>query len=343
MSAPAPGPAWVVVPTYDEAENVVALVRAVLAELDGAGADGRVLVVDDASPDGTADLAEAVGREDPRVGVLRRPSKQGIGPAYRDGFRRALDGGAGLVIEMDCDFSHDPAALPALIEAAADADLVLGSRYVPGGGVARWGPLRRAVSRGGCWYAQVILGVPVRDLTGGFKCFRREVLETIPLDEVTAAGYGFQIEMTYRALVAGFRVVEVPITFTERARGRSKMSRGIVWEAAVARAAAAPAPRRPARVERRDGVGAAQLVERDAGGAPEVPRRGRVGRPAQTVARRLEDHGRGSTRPERGLGVLRVEAPHLRPRGREARPSPRKIARARHASGLSGCSSTARR
>ena len=271
MSAPAPGPAWVVVPTYDEAENVVPLVRAVLAELDGAGADGRVLVVDDASPDGTADLAEAVGREDPRVGVLRRPSKQGIGPAYRDGFRRALDGGAGLVIEMDCDFSHDPRALPVLIAAAADADLVLGSRYLPGGGVARWGPLRRAVSRGGCRYAQVILGVPVRDLTGGFKCFRREVLEAIPLDEVTAAGYGFQIEMTYRALLAGFRVVEVPITFTERERGRSKMSRGIVWEAAALVPRLRRRLGRRRGVERGDGVGGGQLLERDGDGAPEVP------------------------------------------------------------------------
>jgi dolichol-phosphate mannosyltransferase len=250
----------VVVPTYDEAENVVPLVRAVLAELDGAGVDCRVLVVDDASPDGTADLAEALGREDPRVAVLRRPSKQGIGPAYRDGFRRALGAGAGLVIEMDCDFSHDPAALPALIAAAADADLALGSRYVPGGGVARWGPLRRAVSRGGCRYAQAILGVPVRDLTGGFKCFRREVLEAIPLDEVTAAGYGFQIEMTYRALLAGFRVVEVPITFTERERGRSKMSRGIVWEAAVL------VPRLRRRLGRRRGA-----QPRPGVGAPEVP------------------------------------------------------------------------
>jgi dolichol-phosphate mannosyltransferase len=228
---PAAGPVWIVLPTYDEAENVVPMIRAVLASLDGAGLDGRVLVVDDGSPDGTAGLADAVGRDEPRVAVIRRPRKEGIGPAYRAGFRRALDAGAALVVEMDCDFSHDPAMLPALVAATADADLVLGSRYVPGGGVARWGPLRRAVSRGGCWYAQRVLGVGVRDLTGGFKCFRREVLEAIPLDEVTAAGYGFQIEMTYRALLAGFRVVEVPITFTERERGSSKMSRRIVWEA----------------------------------------------------------------------------------------------------------------
>jgi dolichol-phosphate mannosyltransferase len=276
VTTPGPGAVWVVVPTYDEADNVVALLRAVLAQLEGAGLDGRVLVVDDGSPDGTAALAEAVAREDARVSVLRRPRKEGIGPAYRAGFRRALAEGAALVVEMDCDFSHDPARVPALVAAAADADLVLGSRYVPGGGVARWGPLRRAVSRGGCLYAQLVLGVPVRDLTGGFKCFRREVLEAIPLDEVTAAGYGFQIEMTYRALRAGFRVVEVPITFTERERGRSKMSRGIVWEAAVL----VPRLRRrrgriraQGRVERRDGVLAPELVESDAGRAPEVPGR----------------------------------------------------------------------
>ncbi|WP_217922614.1 polyprenol monophosphomannose synthase [Miltoncostaea oceani] len=227
------GPAWVVLPTYDERENVVPMLRAILATADDAGLDLRVLVVDDGSPDGTADLAEGVAAGDDRVSVLRRTAKEGIGPAYRAGFRTALDAGAGLVLEMDCDFSHDPARLPDLIAATRDADLVLGSRYVPGGGVARWGPLRRAVSRGGCLYAQAVLGVPVRDLTGGFKCFRREVLEAVPLDEVTAAGYGFQIEMTYRAIRLGFTVVEVPITFTERERGDSKMSRSIVWEAAA--------------------------------------------------------------------------------------------------------------
>jgi dolichol-phosphate mannosyltransferase len=268
-----PGPVWVVVPTYDEAENVVPLARAALAALDGAGVDARVLVVDDGSPDGTADLAEALSREEPRVAVMRRPRKQGIGPAYRAGFRHALAAGAGLVVEMDCDFSHDPARLPALVAAAADADLVLGSRYVMGGGVARWGPLRRAVSRGGCLYAQLLLGVPVRDLTGGFKCFRREVLEAIPLDEVTAAGYGFQIEVTYRALLAGFRVVEVPITFTERERGRSKMSRGIVWEAAALVPRLRWRLRGRRRVQRRDAVGRPQLAERDGGRAPEVPGR----------------------------------------------------------------------
>jgi dolichol-phosphate mannosyltransferase len=224
---------WVVLPTYQEAENVVPMVEAVLAAFDRARIAGRVLVVDDGSPDGTADLAEGLARDDPRVEVLRRPLKEGLGPAYRAGFRHALAHGAALVVEMDCDFSHDPARLPVLVAAARDADVVLGSRYVDGGAVARWGAVRRAISRGGCWYAQTVLGISVRDLTGGFKCFRREVLERIPLEEVAAAGYGFQVEMTYRALLLGFRVHEVPITFTERTRGRSKMSRRIVLEAAV--------------------------------------------------------------------------------------------------------------
>ncbi|MCU0308843.1 MAG: polyprenol monophosphomannose synthase [Thermoleophilia bacterium] len=234
MSGPwPPGPVWVVLPTYDEAANVVPMLDALLGVFDRHGLDGHVLVVDDGSPDGTADLADAVARRDGRVEVLRRARKEGIGPAYRAGFRVAIDRGAALVVEMDCDFSHDPQMVPRLVAAARDADLVLGSRYVPGGGVARWGAVRRGVSRGGCWYARIVLGVPVHDLTGGFKCFRRAVLERIPLDAVSAAGYGFQIEMTYRALLAGFRVVEVPITFTERVHGHSKMSRRIVWEAAA--------------------------------------------------------------------------------------------------------------
>src|ERR1019366_2963996 len=165
--------------------------------------------------------------------VLHRRSKDGIGPAYLAGFRYALDAGAQLIVEMDCDFSHNPRALPSLITAAADADLVLGSRYVPGGGTRRWGVVRRMISRSGCLYAKAILRVPIKDLTGGFKCFRRSVLETIPLDQVTAAGYGFQIEMTYRALLLGFRVREVPIIFTDREFGQSKMSGAIVVEAAT--------------------------------------------------------------------------------------------------------------
>lgn len=239
-----PGAAWVVLPTYQEAENVTAMLEALLGVFDRVGLDGHVLVVDDSSPDGTADLAEAVGARDGRVSVLRRTAKEGIGPAYRAGFRHALDRGAELILEMDADFSHDPADVPRLIDAARDADVVLGSRYVAGGGVARWGVARRGISRMGCWYARRVLGVSVRDLTGGFKCFRRMVLETIPLDEVGAAGYVFQVEMTYRALLAGFRVREVPITFTERVLGQSKMSRSIVFEAA----ARVPSLRRLGRV-----------------------------------------------------------------------------------------------
>jgi dolichol-phosphate mannosyltransferase len=227
-----PGAAWVVLPTYQEAENITSILRAILDVFDVSAIDGHVLVVDDSSPDGTADLADRVTESDPRVSVLRRTHKEGIGPAYRAGFREALAAGAELVLEMDADFSHDPRDVPRLIDAARDADLVLGSRYVPGGGVARWGAARRAISRAGCWYARTVLRVSVRDLTGGFKCFRREVLEAIPLDEVGAAGYVFQVEMTYRALIAGFRVAEVPITFTERVLGQSKMSRSIVVEAA---------------------------------------------------------------------------------------------------------------
>jgi dolichol-phosphate mannosyltransferase len=249
-----PGPAWVVLPTYQEADNVRTVVGALLGVFDQAGIDGRVLVVDDSSPDGTAEIAAELARADGRVGVLRRPLKQGIGPAYRAGFRWALAEGAGLVIEMDADLSHDPEDVPRLIEAAREADLVLGSRYVPGGGVARWGVVRRMISRGGCLYARLVLRVPVRDLTGGFKCFRREVLEAIPLEQVAAAGYCFQIEMTYRALVAGFRVVEVPIIFTERVRGDSKMSRRIVLEAATLVPRLRRTLGRPGTVSQQDGM-----------------------------------------------------------------------------------------
>ena len=227
------GAAWVVLPTYQEAENVTQMLEALLRVFDAHELDGRVLVVDDGSPDGTADLAAGVGARDARVQVLRRTVKEGIGPAYRAGFGHVLAEGAELVLEMDCDFSHNPADVPRLIAAAQHADVVLGSRYAPGGGVARWGPVRRAISHGGCWYARRVLGVAVRDLTGGFKCFRRRVLETLPLDQVTASGYVFQIEMTYRALVAGFRVTEVPITFTDRVLGESKMKGSIVVEAAT--------------------------------------------------------------------------------------------------------------
>ncbi len=225
------GTAWVCVPTYNERETVRPLVTAVREQLDAHGIDGHVLVIDDGSPDGTGDIADALAAADPQVHVLHRTEKGGIGPAYIAGFRYALAQGADLVLEMDCDFSHDPADVPRLIAAASDADLVLGSRYTPGGAVAKWGIVRRGISRGGSLYAQAILGVGVRDLTGGFKCFRRKVLEAIPLDEVGGAGYVFQIEMTYRATLLGFRVREVPITFTDRTEGSSKMSKSIVFEA----------------------------------------------------------------------------------------------------------------
>jgi dolichol-phosphate mannosyltransferase len=220
--------ATICLPTYNERENLEPMVRALLERL---GPDDRVLVIDDNSPDGTGDLADRLAAEEPRVAVLRRPAKEGLGPAYLAGFRRALDDGAELVLEMDCDFSHDPDDVPRLIAAAADADLVLGSRYVDGGRIENWDAWRRFVSRAGSLYAQVLLQAPVRDLTGGFKCYRREVLERIDLGAVTARGYAFQIETTYRALRAGFRVIEVPITFADREAGSSKMSRSIVLEA----------------------------------------------------------------------------------------------------------------
>jgi len=220
--------AWLVLPTYNEAENIEPLVAAVRDKLP---ASARVLIVDDNSPDGTGRIADRLAAEHGNVEVLHRPRKEGLGPAYIAGFRQALAGGADLVLEMDSDFSHDPAYLPRLLEASERADLVLGSRYVPGGGVGDWGALRRAISRGGSAYARLVLGVGVRDLTGGFKCFRREVLEALDLDSIDARGYAFQVEMTYRALRAGFRVVEVPIVFRDRRAGTSKMDRRIVAEA----------------------------------------------------------------------------------------------------------------
>jgi dolichol-phosphate mannosyltransferase len=223
----ATGPAWLVLPTYNEAANLEPLVGAALAKLPGSA---RVLIVDDGSPDGTGEIAERLAAEE-RVGVLHRARKEGLGPAYIAGFREALAGGAGLVLAMDADYSHDPAYLPRLLEAAGSADLVLGSRYVAGGGVSEWSAPRRAISRGGNAYARLVLGVGVRDLTGGFKCFRREALEAIDLDSIAARGYAFQVETTYRAIRLGFRVAEVPIVFRERRAGRSKMGAPIVAEA----------------------------------------------------------------------------------------------------------------
>lgn len=222
------GPVWLVLPTYEEAANIERLVGEVKAKLP---ADAQILIVDDNSPDGTGRIAARLADEDERIHVLHRPTKEGLGSAYIAGFRRALAEGAGLIVEMDSDFSHEPAYLPRLLEAAERADLVIGSRYVPGGGVSDWGALRRAISRGGSTYARIVLGVDVRDLTGGFKCFRREVLEAIDLGTIQARGYAFQVEMTYRAIERGFEVVEVPIVFRDRRAGSSKMSRSIVLEA----------------------------------------------------------------------------------------------------------------
>jgi len=224
--------AWLVLPTYNEAENLEPIVRAALPQLAAVAAEHHLLVVDDGSPDGTGAIADRLAAELEPVEVLHRAAKSGIGPAYLAGFAHALERGAERVLEMDADFSHDPRDIHRLLVACEQgADLVLGSRYVRGGGVTDWGLLRRAVSRGGSLYAQVLLRVPVRDLTGGFKCFRREVLDAIDLSAIGADGYGFQIEMTYRALQAGFHVQEVPIVFRDRRVGSSKMSARIAFEA----------------------------------------------------------------------------------------------------------------
>jgi dolichol-phosphate mannosyltransferase len=227
------GKPWLILPTYNEAENIEAIVSASADVLAGAAPEGfRVLVVDDGSPDGTGAIADEMAAEHDWLEVLHRSEKNGIGPAYLAGFRHALDRGAGYVMEMDSDFSHDPADLARLLAAVRKgADLALGSRYVPGGGVSDWGLVRRFVSEGGSTYARLVLGLNVRDLTGGFKCFRREVLEAIHFDGVRSRGYAFQVELTYRAVRAGFRVVEVPIVFRDRQQGQSKMSWRIAAEA----------------------------------------------------------------------------------------------------------------
>jgi dolichol-phosphate mannosyltransferase len=223
--------AWLVLPTYNEAENLERIVRAALPQLAGASPDHHILIVDDGSPDGTGEIADRLAAELEPVEVLHRTAKEGLGRAYLAGFERALASGADLVLEMDADFSHDPKDLPRLIAASSEADLVLGSRYVPGGGVTDWGLFRRMLSFGGSWYARIVLGVPVRDLTGGFKCFHRRTLEGIDYRNTHADGYGFQIEITYRAIKAGFSVKEIPIVFRDREQGTSKMSPRIAIEA----------------------------------------------------------------------------------------------------------------
>jgi dolichol-phosphate mannosyltransferase len=223
--------AAVCIPTYNEIENLERMVTALAGVLDTER--DRVLVVDDGSPDGTGDVADRLAAELPWVHVLHRDRKEGIGRAYLAAFKRLLPEQPEYVLEMDCDFSHDPSDVPRLIAACQDgADLALGSRYLPTGGTRNWSLVRRVISRGGCLYAQALLGVGVRDLTGGFKCFRRSVLESIDLAAVTTNGYAFQIELTYRALRKGFTVQEIPITFVDREVGGSKMSRAIVVEAA---------------------------------------------------------------------------------------------------------------
>lgn len=230
MTDPAPA-VWIIVPTYDEAENIRPLTAAILEALPAA----TILVVDDGSPDGTGHIADELAGADPRIRVRHRTAKQGLGRAYLDGFGVALDGGATVVIQMDADFSHDPAVLPSLVAPieAGEADLVIGSRYTAGGGVVDWGIGRRLVSRGGSLFARIVLGLRPNDLTGGFKAWRGTTLAGIPFEGVHAGGYVFQIEMTYRASRAGARIREVPITFRDRRVGQSKMSRRIVVEALV--------------------------------------------------------------------------------------------------------------
>jgi dolichol-phosphate mannosyltransferase len=223
----------VCVPTYDERENLESMVRALGTVLGEHSLDGRVLVIDDASPDGTGRLGDELARELPFLDVLHRERKEGLGPAYIAGFAHALGLGAELVATMDCDFSHDPADLPRLIDATARADIALGSRYVPGGATENWGALRRFVSRGGSVYARTVLGIPVRDTTSGFKVYRREVLEAVDPGRIRSRGYAFQIETVFRAIRRGYTVEEVPIRFADRTEGGSKMGPGIVLEAAV--------------------------------------------------------------------------------------------------------------
>ena len=225
---------WLILPTYNEAENIGPIVAAAVQRLGECVREHTVLIVDDNSPDGTGEAADVLSQNYPSVRVLHREAKDGLGRAYLAGFAIALEQGADLVLEMDADFSHDPRDIARLVRAAySECDLAIGSRYVPGGGVRDWTLTRKLISRGGGYYARSILGVDVQDITGGFKCFRRETLEAIALDKVVSNGYGFQIELTYRAIRAGKTVLEVPIHFTERRAGHSKMSTQIAVEAAL--------------------------------------------------------------------------------------------------------------
>jgi dolichol-phosphate mannosyltransferase len=230
VSAPeTAGPVWVVIPTYNEADTIESIVRAVRERLPESRG---ILIVDDASPDGTGEIADRLAAELDEVEVLHRDAKRGLGPAYLAGFRDVLARGAAHVVQMDADFSHDPGDVPRLVEATRDADVAIGSRYVPGGRILDWGSRRQAISRWGSVYARTVLGLDVRDMTSGFKCWRRGALEGIDLDAIGSEGYAFQVEMTYRAVRAGFDVTEVPITFRDRRVGESKMTGSIITEAA---------------------------------------------------------------------------------------------------------------
>ena len=250
---------WVVLPTFNEAENLERIVAAIVAVLEHEAPTGfRVLVVDDDSPDGTGKIADRLAATNPAIEVLHRTEREGLGRAYVAGFRHALAGGAGYIMEMDADGSHDPRDLARLLRAVREgsADLALGSRYVNGGQIAAWSMPRRATSRGGCWYARKVLGIDVRDLTGGFKCFAAEVLQGIDLANLRSSGYGFQVELTYRALCAGFRVQEMPITFHDREHGTSKMS----WRIALEAALVVPQLRRDAALPQRGRAVGGQLT-----------------------------------------------------------------------------------
>lgn len=222
----------IILPTYDERENLADFVDKLLGVFQDNDLSGRIIIVDDNSPDGTGDIANDLADSHENISVIHRPKKLGLGPAYLAGFRQALATDTRYIFEMDSDFSHNPVYVPVFLKEIENADLVLGSRYVDGGKVENWGLLRRIISKGGSTYARLILRVPVRDLTGGLKCFRREVLEALDLDAITSHGYGFQIELTYKAARMGFRVKEVPITFLDRQLGQSKMSKKIIFEAA---------------------------------------------------------------------------------------------------------------
>jgi dolichol-phosphate mannosyltransferase len=227
MSEKASDGILIIIPTYNEKDNL----RRLIDEIHRIVPETHILIVDDNSPDGTGELADELSNTDSRVHVLHREGKLGLGTAYIAGFRYALERDYGLVFEMDADFSHRPEHLPEFLAAAEDADLVIGCRYMEGGGTEDWGLLRKALSRGGNLYARTLLGLPFQDLTGGFKCFRRCVLETIDLDKVGSEGYAFQIELTWRTHRAGFRIAETPILFPDRTEGVSKMNKGIIFEA----------------------------------------------------------------------------------------------------------------